>query len=196
MGWEEFAFKAIGAQDSPIFISPEFARDLTISVMIFVAGWLTSLRISKRRTRDRIVNALIATHRELVHRAFPTKWIANAKREEWMLEPLTKRLRDVLDSLTEEKKLSRGDLALVDRYVDSVDAFINQWAVTIRRGKSYKERFQESFTALYEVVEMFAPHQVDRLIPLNELAVLASSNVPEAPDVVRDFSVVGDASVG
>jgi len=135
---------------------------------------------------------LISTHRELVHRAFPSKWVASAAREEWMLEPLTKRLRDVLESISEEKKLSRGDLALIDRYIDSVDAFIDQWAITIKRGKNYKARFQESFTALYQVIEMFAPHQLDRLIPLNELAVQTARNVPESPDeTVREFTIVG-----
>lgn len=148
-------------------LNPDLVRDIVFTAVTFLIGWMLSLKASKHRLKSRIIDELILSQRELVGRAYPevrgTKWKASDNRETWMLDPFVARIKFLISSLSEEKSLNQKQLALLENYVVSLDAFITNWARTWARRDAYHESYRVTYNTFRAAVTDLGLHQTKRL---------------------------------
>ena len=163
MDWWEYFSAIFYDSTSPAFFSAEFARELVVAFVIFLIGWAASLRSSRKRMRQRAIDDLILAQKELHSRAFPEDWSQNGRREEWMLAPFVDRVSSVVRNLVEEDLLKDPEKRIIEHYPFALQAFVQQWAVTINRGQRYHSKYNQTYLILQQFVELAASRQVSRL---------------------------------
>ncbi|MEM9378257.1 MAG: hypothetical protein AAGA72_18725 [Pseudomonadota bacterium] len=162
----KYAEEVFAGEASPLFFNPDFAREFVVAIMIFLIGWAMSLRTSKKRIKNRIVDELIMAQRELFHRAYPKDWKKDGVRHEWMLTPFLDRINFLIFSLKEDKQISEQEIGLIERYADDVDKFIAYWATVKHRTMAYDDKYESTYVSLKEFLERAANKHVPRIAPL------------------------------
>lgn len=151
-------------RDGPnVLPDAEMARNALLTVVTFTFGWLLSLRGSRRKLRERIVDELLMTQRELARRAYPDEyggqWRQDDPREIWMLAPLVSRIQFLVATLNDEKSISKDARTLMDVYVESVTDFIAEWARTRTRfnGAAFETKFLKTYDLVIAVAKSLGP---------------------------------------
>ncbi len=163
----EFLRRMFLSDTETFALTPDFTRDIVFTAVTFAIGWLLSLRASKGRLKNRIIDELILSQRELVGRAYPEqrdqRWKANDTRELWMLDPFVARINFLIASLREEKSLNNKQLALLENYVVALEGFIAVWTRTWARRNGYHEAYKTSYNALRSAVISLGLKRMSRL---------------------------------
>lgn len=156
--------KTLWNKDGPsVYPDPDLARNALLTGVTFLFGWIVSLRGSRRKMRERIVDELLMTQRELGRRAYPDEfggeWRQDDPREIWMLAPLVSRIQFLVATLNDEKSVSRDTRTLMDVYVESVTDFIAEWARTKTRfnGASFESKFLKTYDLVIVVAKSIGP---------------------------------------
>lgn len=145
------------------FPDPDMARNALLTTITFGFGWILSLRGSSRRLKQRIVDELLMTQRELARRAYPDEyggeWRQADPREVWMLAPLVSRIQFLVATLNDERSVSKDARTLMDVYVESVTDFIAEWSITKTRfiGADFETKFLRTYDVLVAVARAIGP---------------------------------------
>ena len=170
MDWNDI-FRAAGGvlHRSPWLgdVLKNFPSDAIAAVVTYCLGWVVSLRVGRQRRKDRIVDELILSQRELVKRAYPQLhgevWRENAQREGWMLDPFVARIEFLIASMREDKALTLREIDLLEVYVAAKRRFIEKWCETRRRGEAYHQAYRESYYAMRTAAKALGLNQMKRL---------------------------------
>lgn len=142
---------------------PDLTRSAGMTGTTFVLGWLSSINMSKRKLKARVVDELILCQTELHARAYPAKWSKDGHREAWMLAPFVARLRFLHTGLFEQKSLRPKQLEAIDTYVTAVEEFVDIWAAAERRGGEYKDGYKSTRDGLRLAVKRLGYKQLKSL---------------------------------
>ena len=156
--------KTLWNKDGPsIYPDPDLARNALLTGITFLFGWIVSLRGSRRKMKERVVDELLMTQREIARRAYPDEyggeWRQDDPREIWMLAPLVSRIQFLVATLNDGKSVSRDTTTLMDVYVESVTDFIAEWSRTKTRfnGAAFETKFLKTYDLVIAVAKSIGP---------------------------------------
>ena len=133
--------------------------EFALAVIFTAIGAIYSKNQVGKREKKRVLEELTHIQREMYGRA-TKNWSEHGAREVWMIGLYFERVETLQAMLDDRDGLPPNTSQLFESYAVSLRQFGNIWAASQRRGDTFKEAYQKTFSLYHNLIRTLSKEYV------------------------------------